>query len=91
MVGPMGVKSQFSSDLHQIWWEGAFLQLINRSFIRLSIFFILSPPFDPQKGQMGGPMGVKSQCSSDSHQIGREGAFLQVIKGSFMIFLIFLF
>ena len=33
MVGRMGVKSRFNSDLHQIWWEGAFLQVIEGSLI----------------------------------------------------------
>ena len=53
-------------------------------------FSYFEPPIWPPEGSNGGPMGVKSQCSSDSHHIGREGAFLQVIKESFMIFLIFL-
>ena len=38
--GVMGVKSYLSSDLHQIWWEGAFLQVIKQSFIRFAFFLI---------------------------------------------------
>ena len=38
--GQMGVKSQFCSNLHQIWWEGASLQAIKESFN----FLTLSPP-----------------------------------------------
>ena len=36
--GVMEVKAYLSSDLHQIRWEGAFLQVINGSFIRFAIF-----------------------------------------------------
>ena len=52
--GVMGVKSYLSSDLHQIWWEGAFLQVVKGSYIRFCNFLTLSPPFDPQKGSNGG-------------------------------------
>ena len=38
--GVMGVKSYLSSDLHQIWWEGAFLQAIKGSFVKFAIFLL---------------------------------------------------
>ena len=51
----MGVKSQFCSNLHQIWWEGASLQAIKESFN----FLTLSSPFDPPRRVQGRSMGVK--------------------------------
>ena len=36
--GQIGVKLYLSSDLHHIWWEGAFLLVIKGSFIRFAIF-----------------------------------------------------
>ena len=36
--GVMGVKSYLSSDLHQIWCEGAFLQFIKGSLLRFMMF-----------------------------------------------------
>ena len=56
--GVMGVKSYLSSDLHQIWWEGAFLKVIKGSSIRFSRFWLLVPHLTPRRGQ-GGQMGVK--------------------------------
>ena len=83
--GVMGVKSYLSSDLHQIWCEGAFLQFIKGSLLRFTMFWLLVPIWPLEGVKMGVKWGqnrVKYYLGSDLHQIWWEGAFLQVIKGS---------
>ena len=45
--GQMEVKSQFCSNLHQIWWEEAFLQVIegslSKTMILIRFFCIIHP------------------------------------------------
>ena len=36
----MGVKSQSSSEIHQTWWEGAFLQVIKGYLMKFLIFLL---------------------------------------------------
>ena len=88
----MGVKSDLSSDLHQIWCEGAFLQSIKGSLLRFTMFWLLAPIWPLEGVKMGVKWGqnrVKYYLGSDLHQIWWEGAFLQAIKEFFIRFLIF--
>ena len=42
--GAMGINPYLCFDLHQIWWEGAFLQVVKESFI--IEFLTFGPLFD---------------------------------------------
>jgi hypothetical protein len=72
--------------------EECFCKLLKALTLDLQFFDFESPiwpPFDPQKGSNGGQIRVKLYLSSDLHHIWWEGAFLLVIKGSFIRFAIF--
>ena len=83
------IKVYFCSNLHQIWWKGAFLQVIEGSFIIFPISLFWAPIWLPEG--VGGSNGVESHFCSNLHQIWWDEAFLWVIEGSLIIFMIFVF
>ena len=80
MVGRMGVKSRFNSDLHQIWWEGAFLQVTNRSFIRLLIFLFWAPHLTPRRVKWGAQWGSKVNVALILTKLGGKEPFCKLLK-----------
>ena len=88
-MGSLGSNLIWALIFTKFGGKERFCKLLNNLSLDLQ-FFDFESPFDPQKGSNGGQMRVKSQSSSGFHQTWWEGAFLQVIKGSLMIFLIFL-
>ena len=78
--GVMGVKSYLSSDLHQIWWEGAFLQVIKQSFIRFAFFLLWVPRLTPRRGQMGVKWGSNLIWALIFTKFGGKECFCKLLK-----------
>ena len=87
--GVMGVKSYLSSDLHQIWWEGAFLQVIKQSFIRFAFFLLWVPRLTPRRGQMGVKWGSNLIWTLIFTKFGGKEHFCKLLKDLTLDFAIF--
>ena len=84
--GVMGVKSYLSSDLHQIWWEGAFLQVIKQSFIRFAFFLLWVPRLTPRRGQMGVKWGSNLIWALIFTKFGGKECFCKLLKNLYLDF-----
>ena len=88
-IGFLGVKSYLSFDLHQIWWEGAFLQVIKQSFIRFAFFLLWVPRLTPRRGQMGVKWGSNLIWTLIFTKFGGKEHFCKLLKDLTLDFAIF--
>ena len=69
------IKVYFCSNLHQIWWKGAFLQVIEGSFIIFPISLFWAPHLTPRRGR-GVKWGRKSFLLQSSPNLVRWSFFM---------------